>query len=50
MKKKIEIKAIKEKHEALDFSKGWTEKAQEYKRKFLARLKSKEYNSNTNKK
>lgn len=46
MKKKIEIKAIKEKYEALDFSNGWTEKAQEYKRKFLARLKSKEKNSN----
>ena len=45
MKKKIDIKAIKEKHEALDYSNGWSEKAQEYKREFWARLKSKVKNS-----
>ena len=45
MKKKIDIKAIKEKHEALDYSSAWAETAQEYKRKFWARLKSKVKNS-----
>jgi hypothetical protein len=44
-KKIIDIKAIKEKHEALDYSNGWAEKAQEFKREFWARLKSKEKKS-----